>query len=127
MSIVAGQRWTYRAPEGFETSRLVIGAIVHFDSGRTAVCCSVTEAPRRNPDGSVDRVSIPFLPLTEAAFRATVTGLDGTAEPPVLFGQKLQNWQDDPRGYSTFTVPFDGHLDRLIALQMAEIVGRSAA
>ncbi len=127
MSICAGQRWTYRAPDGFEASRLVIGAIVRFDSGRTAICCSVTEAPRCNPDGSIDRVSIPFLPFTEAAFRASIVALDGAAEPPAAFGEKLQDWQDDPRGFSTFTVPFEGYLDRLIALQMAEIVGRAAA
>jgi hypothetical protein len=70
---------------------------------------------------------IPFLPMTEPAFMASVIALDGAAEPPESFAQKLQEWSDDPRGLSTFTVPFEGFLDRMIALQMAEIAGQSAA
>jgi hypothetical protein len=127
MTLAAGQRWTYRAPEGSEGSRLVIGAIVKFDSGQSIVCCSVMGAPRRQPDGTVSHVTIPFLPMTEAAFRGSAVNLDGADEPPASFAEKLQEWSDDPRGLTTFTVPFEGHLDRMIAMQMAEIVGQSAA
>jgi hypothetical protein len=127
MDLAAGQCWTYRPPAGFEHSRLVIGAILHFQSGRTAVCCSVTEAPRRNPNGTIERVSIPFLPLTEPAFRMSAMQFDGYLEPPTIFAEKLQSWQDDPRGLSTFTVAFEGDLEQLIALQMAEIASRTAA
>ncbi|HKZ97297.1 MAG TPA: hypothetical protein VJ045_09980 [Hyphomicrobiaceae bacterium] len=127
MTFAAGQRWIYRAPEGFEASRLVIGAILKFDGGHSIVCCSVTGAPRRQAGGAADSVTIPFLPMTEQALRASVTSLDGTEEPPDSFAEKLQQWSDDPRGLTTFTVPFEGYLDRMIALQMAEIVGQSAA
>ncbi len=58
---------------------------------------------------------------------ATVVALDGAEEPAAAFGDKLQEWSNDPRGLTTFTVPFDGHLDHLIAHQMAQIVGLSAA
>jgi hypothetical protein len=127
MLLAASQRWSYRAPEGFEASRLIIGAIVTFDGRRSLICCSVIGAPRRRPDGMVEAVTIPFLPMTEPAFRASVVALDGTAEPPEAFARKLQEWSDDPRGLSTFTVPFEGFLDRMIALQMAEIAAQSAA
>ncbi len=66
MSFAAGQRWTYRAPQGFEASRLVIGAIFKFEGSDSIVCCSVTGAPRRHADGSIDVVAIPFLPMSEA-------------------------------------------------------------
>lgn len=127
MAFSAGQSWTYRAPQGFETSTLVIGAIVTFDGGRSVVCASVFGAPRKTPDGTLEIVNIPFLPMTEAAFAASVLDLQGNAEPSPSFAAKLQEWSEDPRGLTTFTVPFEGFLDRLIALQMAEIVERSAA
>jgi hypothetical protein len=127
MDLVAGQSWTYRAPEGFEGSRIVIGAIVRFVGSRSIVCCSVTGAPRRRPDGTFEPVVIPFIPLSEPAFRASVVALDGTGDLPESFAQKLQEWSDDPRGLTTFTVPFEGFLDRMIAMQMAELAGQSAA
>jgi hypothetical protein len=127
MTFHAGQRWMYRTPEGFEASRMVIGAIVTFEGQHSIICCSVTGAPRSPNDGAPDPVTIPFLPLTEAAFRATVTVFDGQEEPAAEFAGKLQEWSDDPRGLTTFTVPFEGFLDQLIARQMAEIVKLSAA
>lgn len=127
MSFAAGQRWTYRAPQGFEASRLVIGAILKFEDSGSIVCCSVTGAPRRHADGTMDVVTIPFLPMTAEALSATVLAPDGMEEPPASFAEKLQEWVNDPRGLSTFTVPFDGYLDHLIAHQMAKIVGLDAA
>jgi len=127
LSLAATQQWTYRAPQGFEQSRLVIGALLTFEDRPSIVCCSVSGAPRRNPDGSVEAVTIPFLPLAEQAFRASIIAADGTAPPPDAFFEALEQWADDPRGLSTFTVTFDGYLDRLIARQMAAIIGRDAA
>lgn len=123
----AGQRWTYPAPEGFEASRIVIGAILSFEDGERIICCAVWGAPRRLPCGDVDRVVIPFLPMSEPAFRATVGSPDGDGDLPDGFASALDDWADDPRGLTTFTVPFDGFLDRLIAFQMAAIIGQSAA
>ena len=127
MSFATGQRWTYRAPEGYEASRIVIGAILRFDGSESIICCCVTGAPRSHADGANVAVTIPFLPLTESAFAATVASFDGTEEPCTSFSEKLLEWSDDPRGLTTFTVPFEGLLDQLIARQMAEIVKRSAA
>jgi hypothetical protein len=127
MTIAAGQCWAYRTAAGFETSRMTIGAILTFADGSRVICCSVGDAPRLRPDGSVDRAPIPFLPLSEAAFRASVTQLAGEAEPDPSFASALAAWHSDPQGLSTFTVPFDGYLDRLIARQMSEIAGRAAA
>jgi len=127
MQLSAGQSWSYRAPSGFEASRLVIGAIVTFGGRRSIICCSVTGAARRRADGSLEAVVIPFLPMTEPAFRASIAAFDGMADPPESFAHKLQEWGEDPRGLTTFTVPFEGFLDQMIALQMAEIAGQSAA
>ncbi len=126
MELAAGQRWAYRAPAGHEDSRIVIGAIVRFDGHEPVICCSVTGAPSERPD-STEPVTISFLPITESAFRQTVTEPDGTCELPEAFASELQGWGTDPRGLTFFTVPFEGSLDRLIAQQMAAIIGRSAA
>lgn len=125
--VATGQKWTYRAPAGFEQSRVIVGAILSFEEGEPIVCCSVSGAPRRLPCGTVDRVTIPFLPMTESAFFATVGTLDGSGDLPEAFAGALAEWSEDTRGLTTFTVPFEGYLDRMIAMQMAAIIGRAAA
>ena len=122
-TIKAGQRWTYRAPAGFETSRMVVGAIVTFADHPAIVCCAVTAAPRKLPDGRVDTVTIPFLPIGEAAFRESIVSPDGEAGVEENFATAFEVWHGDGCGLSAFTVPFEGYLDRMIALQMAAIVG----
>lgn len=126
-SFELGQSWSYRAPSGFEESRIVIGAILTFHDHEPVVCCAVNAAPRRLADGRIDRVTIPFLPMSEAALRASVTACDGLCEPPEGFADGLAMWRKDPRGLSIFTVPFEGLLDQMIARQMAAIIGYSAA
>lgn len=123
----AGQQWTFAAPPGFEDARIVIGAVVRFDNRDAVVCCSVYGAPQRAPDGSVERVVIPFIPMAAGALSRTVLVRDGCGEPPAAFAKALTEWSADARGMSVFTVPFDGHLDRLIARQMAAIIGLDAA
>ena len=126
VGFAAAQRWTYRTAAGLETSRLVIGAIVTFNGGRI-FCCSIMFAGRALPDGHLERVHIPFLPLTEEALVHTVLTLDGSSNLPPSFADRLQEWSEDPRGMSTFTVPFDGYLDHLISQQVAIMAGVQAA
>lgn len=119
----AGQRWTYRAPEGFSSSRIIIGAVVAFAGSAPIMCCMVTEAPQRLPDGTVSRATIPFLPLTAEALQMSVADADGEGEVDNSFVDAYAAWRTDKRGLSVFCVPFDGFLDRLIARQMASIIG----
>jgi hypothetical protein len=121
-SFAAGQRWAYRAPEGYQSSRIVIGAIVSFEGREPVICCMVTEAPQRGSDGATRSVAIPFIPMAHAAFEATVTELDGTQPVTPAFLESYEHWKADARGLSYFTVPFEGSLSRLIALQMAALV-----
>jgi len=121
MTFAAGQRWTYRAPQGFEASRIVIGAVVSFGEGQRVVCAAVSDAPSRGENGELQRIVIPFLPFSEAAFAATVLSPDGVDVPPPAFVDEFEAWMADPRGHTTFTVPFEGSLNRLIAAQMQEI------
>jgi hypothetical protein len=123
MQLAAGQQWTYRAPEGFEASRLVVGAIVTFAEREAIACCAVLGAPSRQPDGSVAAATIPFLPLAVGALARSVVEPDGAGTLPDGFAEALAAWQEDPRGLASFTVPFEGFLDQMIARQMAEIIG----
>lgn len=128
VELLPGQCWSYAAPAGFEASRMVIGAIATFSAAAHIVCVSVSGAPQVQPDGSVTSVDIPFLPLAADAFLATVEARDeiATAALDPGFADALGEWNADPRGASCFTVAFDGYLDRLIARQMAAIVGTDA-
>lgn len=118
----AGQQWAYAAPPEAAGSRILIGAIVEFEGGRRIACCAVTGAIERDAAGIVQRVTVPFLPITLDALSITVTEPDGTAHLPDEFADQFKAWGADPRGASYFTVPFEGSLDRMIALQMAAIV-----
>lgn len=122
MSFAAGQQWAYAAPSEIADSRLVIGAIVEFAGGRCIACCAITGALERREDGAIDRVTIPFLPITVEALSRTVTTPDGMAPVPETFAGLFQAWSEDPRGASYFTVPFEGSMERMIGLQMAAIV-----
>lgn len=119
-----GERWIYRAPAGFDASRMLIGAVLNFQTQEPIVCCAVTGAPRLLPDGRIDVVTIPFLPLTAGAVAASVVSRDGTGELPAGFASAFQTWREDDRGLAVFTVPFEGRLDHLIARQMADLVGK---
>lgn len=125
MSFVAGQSWAYRAPEGFQSSRIVIGAIVRFEDRESIVCISVLDAPRAHNSPSGDTVTIPFVPLSEGAFAASVTALAADEEHvPDAFANQLQAWSVDDRGLAVFTVPFLGYLDQMMSMQMAAIAGQ---
>lgn len=124
-----GQVWRYNTPQGFENSRLVVGAIATFADQRRIICVSVNDAPQRQPDGTLGRMAIAFLPMSEAAFEATVTSLDTAASVAVNpeFADGFMEWNNDARGLTCFTVPFNGHLDHMIAQQMSAIINPDAA
>ncbi|MEZ5774271.1 MAG: hypothetical protein R3D33_06100 [Hyphomicrobiaceae bacterium] len=120
--LAAGQRWSYRPPAGFGQSRLVIGAIVRFEGHEPVVCFMATAAPQKGTDGLYRPVTIPFIPMGEAAFRQTIVAADGAAAVDEAFLASYRHWKEDARGLSYFTVPFDGSLPRLIAHQMASLI-----
>ncbi len=123
MTLAVGQQWTYRAPPEIAASRLIVGAILVFEGAERIICLSVIGALQTNPGGEVAVVTIPFLPMTESAVRATFVALEGAATVADGFAEHFEAWHGDERGLSYFTVPFEGSLDRMIALQMSQIVG----
>lgn len=118
--LVAGQSWIYRPPQGFESSRMVVGAVVPMDDGLNLVCCSVRDAPRRADAGADERTNILFLPMTETAFRASVTEVDGPGEVPAEFSERFNQWVSDTRGRAAFTVPYSGSLEQMIELEFSK-------
>ena len=126
-SFAVGQMWSYRTRPELADSRLVIGALLAFEAGQSLACCSVIGALQQRPDGTLERVTIPFLPMTGDALARTVLSLEGEGAVAPAFAAHFSNWHDDERGLSFFTVPFEGSLDRMIALQMAEIAGEPVA
>lgn len=127
MSLAAGQQWTYNAPQGFENSRIVIGAIANCGEQGRIICFSVLNAPYQAEDGSFQPVTLLFIPMTEAAFLETIVAHDGEADPPERFVEALQGWQNDPNGLTFFTVPYETTFDRLMTAQASQMIGRSAA
>ena len=85
--LAAGQSWTYRAPAGFECSRLIIGAVVSFEDERTIICAAASNIPTRQAKSNAEKANIAFIPMSEAAFRASVLACDKTnATPPDVAG-----------------------------------------
>lgn len=127
MSFAVGQKWTFRTPPGFEHSRITIGAIVTVPNGQRIVCFSVSNAPRQTAHNEILDCMISFIPMAEPAFSATVVGQDGTGALPPEFANELNDWRDDSRGLTIFTVPFEGCLDEMIAQQAAALLAQPAA
>lgn len=127
MEFHAGQCWTYRTPNGLEASRIVIGAVVTFSGDRSIVCCTITSLRRKDANGHWETFDVPFVPMAPSALRASVCELVGEASVPKGFAEHLRQWDEDPNGHTAFTVPFEGSLERMIGLQMAQIASRSSA
>lgn len=132
--IRAGQVWQYRAPAGYEASRLLVGAVVEFAERGTVICCAAIGVPPARTDNRDQAAPtiIPIIPMTKAAFIASVAALDEPhtrTQPqlPETFFIEFEKWQADPKGARVFNVPFEGTLDRMIALQMAEIANIDVA
>lgn len=118
-----GQSWTYRVAEGFEQSRLIVGATLEVDDKTSVVCCSVTKAPVAVNGVRGQTFTIPFLPIVTQAFWATALTRDGEAKLPPTFPRHFRRWKDNPRGLMAFTVPFDGFLDQMFELQTVRTKG----
>lgn len=124
IAFAAGQSFRTRARSGVEPI-VTVGAVLRFAEGRTIVACAVSDAEAGRGDGAGAPVVIPFLAFTAEALAASIEGPAPVSPLPDAFGAAFEAWQSDPRGFSYFTVPFDGSLDRLIAAQMAVIAGQS--
>lgn len=127
VQIAAGQCWQFDTSHGFDDARIIIGALVTPQQGERIICFTVTRAPTTLDGGIASDAMISFIPMTESAFRQTITEPDGSASPPPEFSDELQAWQSDERGLTIFTVPFDGCLDRLLARQAASVISQPAA
>ncbi len=112
--LTSGQLWHYPAPEGFEDSRILIGAIEPYENGDDIVCIMVLNAPVPRRNGLISRATIPFLPFSKSAVEATVTELDEDGgEIPNDFHQAHQAWKDAPDGMEFFQVPLPALLAEL--------------
>jgi len=119
MSFAAGQAWAYRSPEGFEHSCIVIGAIVRYEARESIICFCVYNAPRSANSAPDDTVIVPFIPMSESAFAATVTALVANdAALPESFADQLHGWSNDERGLAVFTVPFLGFVNQMMTMQV---------
>lgn len=115
----AGQVWRGR---GDDRPIVVIGAVIEIEGRPAVACCSVLS---EGADAGRTGETVPFLPLTIEALAQSVDGCAIAEDGEVAEGflDALRSWQDDPRGLTVFNVPYEGSLDRLIARQMASIVG----
>ncbi len=118
--LAPGQTWIYRPPAGFDSSRIVIGAVVPLADNSNLVCCSVLDAPRDGGQTPGDTVNILFLPMTESAFRASVVGQDGARLLPTEFQGMFDQWLSETGGQAAFSVPFTGRLDTMVDLEFAQ-------
>ena len=120
-----GQAWSYEAPNGFEHSRIIIGAILTFAHHEPVICCAVTGAPMVDKNGQMHALTIPFLPFSKTAFDQTVLVHEGEAELPEPFARNYQSWKTDQKGLGFINIPFRGLL-RNMADGLAKKAGQVA-
>ena len=109
-SYVVGQAWSYKAPAGFERSRIIIGAILTFASHEPIICVAVTKAPMSDIEGRVQPLTIPFLPFSKNAFDQTVMTIGRSAPLPENFINHYTCWKNDLKGLGFINIPFKGLL-----------------
>lgn len=114
-TIAAGQCWTYRCPQSFEHSRLVVGAAVKLNDKTNVICCSVLRVPYRPHVAPEPSFTIPFLPMTEEAFRESAVWLVDDVEPKNFY-DSLHVWRSNRRSMTAFTKPFSGLLDQFVEI-----------
>ncbi len=109
-SYVVGQAWTYKAPAGFEGSRIIIGAILTFANHEPIICVAVTKAPMSDMNGRVQSLTIPFLPFSKVAFDQTIKTIDHSTQLPQDFVNHYTSWKNDLKGLGFINIPFKGLL-----------------
>ena len=101
-----GQAWVYKAPKGFDESRIVVGAILTFARHDPVICAAVTQAPMLDSTGMVHPLTIPFLPFSKSAFDQTVLNIDGSLKLPKDFDSYYTCWKSDQKGLGYINTPF---------------------
>jgi hypothetical protein len=109
-----GQSWSYETMPGFESSRILIGAIETIPEVGDVICITLTNAPMPKPDGSApDTATIPFIPFARDAIDQSVIKLDGDEELPEHFADLLANWMEETEGDEFLPVSVPVFLDML--------------
>ncbi len=115
MEIAPRQVWTYDAPPGYETSRIIIGTIEDVPGEGDIVCVTVTGAPLPVRGGGLQAETLTFVPFSRAALEDTLRSQEGEADLPVDFSDLRDNWMEETGGTEYLTIPLPLFLDMLAA------------
>lgn len=110
LSYTTGQSWTWVSPEGFEQSRVVIGAIEQTAGGGEVVCVAITGLPVPAAQGEVQLTTISFVPFTREAIDASLKENEGEQPVPDAFTPALEQWRANPEGPLAVPVPLPNFL-----------------
>ncbi len=109
-----GQSWSYETIPGFETSRILIGAIEEVPEVGQVICITLTNAPMPKPDGSApDAATIPFIPFARDAIDQSVIKLDGDEKLPEHFDELRAGWMEETQGEDFLPISVPVFLDML--------------
>ena len=109
-----GQSWSYETMPGFESSRILIGAIEEVPEVGEVICITLTNAPMPKPDGSApDMATIPFIPFARDAIDQSVKMLDGNDPLPDHFDDLHADWMSETEGEEFLPVSVPVFLDML--------------
>ncbi len=112
-SYAVGQSWTFSAPKGFESSRIVIGAIEPVDGHEPIICISIIGVIVPLANGKIEKSTIDFMPFSKKALDETVINFEGKIEIPSGFSSGYLKWKSDPDGLGFFNVPFSSLIAQL--------------
>ncbi len=109
-----GQSWSYETTPGFESSRILIGAIEEIAEVGEVICITLTNAPMPRPDGSTpDMATIPFIPFARDAIDQSVKKLDGNDPLPENFEALHADWLKETEGDEFLPISVPVFLDML--------------
>lgn len=111
-----GQCWSYDTRPGFESSRIVIGAIEENADVGEVICVTLIDVPLMLHKGEeAGPATIDFVPFSRQAIDSSVRSLLGNEPPSAEFAGHHENWKEETEGDDYLTIPVTVFLDILAA------------
>ena len=100
-----GQCWTYKTISGFDSSRIIVGAVEFLPDEGDIVCITVTDAPVPTARGGpIEAHTMPFIPFSAEALAGSVVEQLEDVPIPDEFPPMYESWMEDTGGSEFLTI-----------------------
>jgi len=112
-----GQRWSYRAPKGYENSYFTIGAIEEVPEVGDIICVTLVGVPApggEGKDGATPKQTIAFVPFARDAIDSSAVMHLGEGSSPPHFKALFADWKEQTDGEDFLPIPIPMFIDMIM-------------